>query len=117
MELEVNTGPYTVTDFSIGLSFHGTMPNGLLIISLPADEATYPPGWGTFSFHLWKLPYKVKNEGSVGRIAYSLYLNSENSDSETLLFGGEGSSAVYSIDCSKLDDSIDFEFDFGSIQL
>lgn len=182
----------TVTNLSIGLNSEGTMTNGLLGVSFPEDEETYSLDGEDSPFMYENYPLKLKSDGIIDRVAYSLYLNSQNLDSGTLMFGGvdkskytgplytvpfvkepfdktnyrellistksisvsggndevdlganavldsgttylwgppkytdkiagrfggQKSGDVYSVDCPKLNDSSDFEFDFGGFQI
>lgn len=73
-----------VTGLQFGVADQSTAGNGILGIGLVGLESTTETGQGTYQ----NFPALLKDQGLIDKNAYSLYLNSEDAKSGTILFGG-----------------------------
>lgn len=56
------------------------MSNGILGIGLAADESTFTDNGAGSAFMYENYPMKLKSEGFIDRVAYSVHLDSQDSD-------------------------------------
>lgn len=84
----VEFGGTNVTDLSFALVNHSDSAFGVLGIGLPGLESTYTglQVSGT-PYQYENLPMRLKLQGLISKNVYSLYLNSPNANTGTLLFG------------------------------
>lgn len=75
-------GSAQVKSLTIGAANTGSVSSGIIGIGRPEAETTAKQGQ-----YYENLPMKLKSEGLTHTAAYSLYLNSINSKSGTILFG------------------------------
>lgn len=84
----VEFGGTNVTDLSFALVNHSDSAFGVLGIGLPGLESTYTGLQisGT-PYQYENLPMRLKQQGLINKNVYSLYLNSPNANTGSLLFG------------------------------
>lgn len=73
-----------VTGLQFGVADQSTAGNGILGIGLVGLESTTETGQGTYK----NFPALLKDQGLIDKNAYSLYLNSQDAKTGTILFGG-----------------------------
>lgn len=73
-----------VTGLQFGVADQSTAGNGILGIGLVGLESATEEGQGTYQ----NFPALLKDQGLINKNAYSLYLNSEDAQSGSVLFGG-----------------------------
>lgn len=73
-----------VTGLQFGVADQSTAGNGILGIGLVGLESTTETGQGTYK----NFPALLKDQGLIDKNAYSLYLNSKDAQTGTILFGG-----------------------------
>ncbi|GMG18875.1 unnamed protein product [Ambrosiozyma monospora] len=72
-----------INDVSFGLADKATSEMAVLGVGYPSQESTDSKG-----LHYENLPMKMKSDGLIKKITYSIYLNDSNTGSASLLFGG-----------------------------
>lgn len=83
---DVSIGDVKIKDLSLGVVDQTTSNYSILGISLPGSEQTYGQSNGK-GYTYENLPLKLKSQGIINKIAYSMYLGKENSNRGTILFG------------------------------
>lgn len=92
----VSFGNVTVRGLSFAISNDTTSDIGILGIGLSGLETTYSnQNGGNYQYE--NLPLKLRNQGTINKAAYSIYLGDEDSRTGTVLFGAVDS-AKYSGD-------------------
>ncbi|CUM49759.1 unnamed protein product [Debaryomyces tyrocola] len=93
---DVSFGNVTVRGLSFAVSNDTSSDIGVLGIGLLGLETTYSSQYGG-NYQYENLPLKLKNQGTINKAAYSVYLGEEDSRTGTILFGAVDS-AKYSGD-------------------
>lgn len=104
----VSIGGASITGLEFGDATSQDVGQGLLGIGLKGNEAS---AQSSNSFTYDNLPLKLKDQGLIDKAAYSLYLNSEDATSGSILFGGSDSSkysgSLATLDLVNIDDEGD----------
>lgn len=84
----LKVGDFEIENYSFGLAYNATLENGVLGLGFEAGEGTNrgnadPNRNYTYS----NFPSRLKDEGYISKKAYSLYLDSYNSTTGSVLFG------------------------------
>lgn len=82
---DVTVGGATVKDMQFGYATNQTVGTGLLGVGFEGNEA--PVAINGSSFEYPNFPAQLKAQGIIEKNAYSLYLNSLEADSGSILFG------------------------------
>lgn len=93
---DVSFGNVTVRGLSFAVSNDTSSDIGVLGIGLLGLETTYSSQYGG-NYQYENLPLKLKNQGTINKAVYSVYLGEEDSRTGTILFGAVDS-AKYSGD-------------------
>lgn len=83
----VVVGNVTVDDLSFAVVNETSSDVGVLGIGLPGLETTYSSGRDVTPYQYENLPLKLRNQGSIAKNAYSLYLGSSDAETGSVLFG------------------------------
>ncbi|CAR28710.1 ZYRO0F10252p [Zygosaccharomyces rouxii] len=76
-----------VSDVSFAVANESNSTVGVFGVGLPGEEATVTPGVNGNHYQYKNFPQVLKDNGVVQKNAYSLYLNSPDSNSGNILFG------------------------------
>ncbi|KAG7856656.1 hypothetical protein KL919_004186 [Ogataea angusta] len=83
---DVTFNGVTVNDLSLAVADETNSEMGVLGIGFRELETTYSGG-GSQHYVYDNLPFKMVDQGLVGRAAYSVYLNSSDASTASILFG------------------------------
>lgn len=91
---DVSIGDLSVSDLQLGVAWNVTAQQGILGIGLPGNEVA--------KTKYTNFPMLLKQQGKISKATYSLYLNSNDATSGSVLFGAVDK-AKYSGDLVNLD--------------
>jgi hypothetical protein len=78
-------GGQTITDMQFGIGYTSTSPEGILGIGYTINEVQV----NRFGLDEYpNLPQKLKDDGTINSVAYSLWLNDLDASTGSILFGG-----------------------------
>lgn len=78
-------GGQTITDMQFGIGYISSSPEGILGIGYTINEVQV----NRFGLDAYpNLPQKLKDDGMIGSVAYSLWLNDLDASTGSILFGG-----------------------------
>ena len=78
-------GGQTITDLQFGIGYTSTSPEGILGIGYTINEVQV----NRFGLDAYpNLPQKLKDDGTISSVAYSLWLNDLDASTGSILFGG-----------------------------
>lgn len=80
-------GDLNITNLSFAVANQSNSTVGVLGIGLPGLESTYVGNYGAQGYQYANFPMVLKAEGAIDRNAYSLFLNDQDADSGSVLFG------------------------------
>lgn len=83
----ITFGDTNVTDLSFAVVNHSDSAFGVLGIGLPGLESTYSSAYENTPYMYENLPIRLLRQGIINKNAYSLYLNSAQASTGSLLFG------------------------------
>lgn len=84
----VRVGNISVSDFSFAVANVTSSDIGVLGIGLPYGEVTFALNYGGSKLYTYEnFPMKLKSEGYIDKVAFSIYLNDTNSNTGSVLFG------------------------------
>lgn len=103
----VNIGGFDVTSLEFGDATTQNVGQAILGVGFKGNEASSQVGSQPFTYD--NLPLKMKEEGIINKAAYSLYLNSAEATSGSILFGAidhaKYSGELATLDIVNIDDS------------
>lgn len=103
----VNIGGYDITGLEFGDATTQDVGQSILGVGFKGNEASSQIGSTPFTYD--NLPIKMRQEGVINKAAYSLYLNSAEAQSGSILFGAidhaKYSGNLATLDIVKIDDS------------
>ncbi|XDT19167.1 Peptidase family A1 domain profile [Nakaseomyces glabratus] len=86
----VSVGNLNLSNLSIGVSPMTNTSTGILGVGLPGEESTFNYSsnvTGPSNYQYSNFPIRLKEEGLIEKIAYSIYLNETGSKYGSILFG------------------------------
>lgn len=85
----LNLGDANVTGFSFAVANRSNSTVGVFGIGLPGLESTYTGATASSdnSYQYQNFPMKLKAQGTINHVAYSLFLNEPDAHSGSILFG------------------------------
>lgn len=82
----VTLGGAVVENFRFGYGVNQTAKQAIMGVGLPGNEASYVMGVENSTYP--NFPQALKDSGIIDKVAYSLWLNSVDAQSGSILFGG-----------------------------
>lgn len=103
----VTLGGVTLNDVEFGYASNQTAKQAIMGVGFPGNEASDQQKNGSFTYD--NFPIQLKKQGAINKVSYSLYLNSKDAASGSILFGGvdhaKYEDELYELDIVNIDDS------------